>query len=133
MLTWRPDAARLRIELRQATASAATAYRTIKDAATAYLEAQVQLVVSAHSARDGGLAVTELDTSWLTITPEEAVIEARVDSLDAETRSEHLNGEVGKIMAALLSNGYEPHLRVEDIRVEGGGKPAAWTPGDARA
>jgi hypothetical protein len=74
--------------------------------------------------------VTELDTSWLTITPEEAVIQARVDELDDATRGEKLNDQVVKILDALRANGYEPHLRMEDVTSGGGGDIPVWTPGD---
>ena len=80
---------------------------------------------------EAGLSVTELHTSWLTVIPEEAVIQARVDSDDEETRSEKLNGEVVKILAALRANGYEPHLRVQDVTVGGGGDLPEWTPDEA--
>ena len=80
---------------------------------------------------EAGLSVTELHTSWLTVIPEEAVIQARVDSDDEEARSEKLNGEVVKILAALRANGYEPHLRVEDVTVGGGSDLPEWTPDEA--
>ena len=132
-LTWQPDAERRRIGLQQAAATAASTYTALKDAATAYLEAQIELVVMAHEAREAGLAVTELDTSWLTVMAEEAVIEARVDSEDAATRSGHLNDEAGKILTALRANGYQPHLSIDDVTTEGGGNFPGSLPGDARA
>jgi hypothetical protein len=79
-----------------------------------------------RQAHDAGLTVTELYTSWLTVLPEEAVIEARVDA-DHET-AEQLNDEVVKILDALRSNGYEPTLRIEDIEYGGGGPLPARTP-----
>ena len=85
--------------------------------------AQYQLAFAAREAHDAGLTVTELHTSWLTVPPEEAVIEARVDSEDEATRSEKLNDAVVKILDAIRSNGYEPTLRIEDIEHEGGSGP----------
>ena len=74
--------------------------------------------------------MTELYTSWLSVLPEEAVIEARVDA--GHEMDEQLNDEVVKILAALRSNGYEPTLRIEDIEYSGGtGQLPAWTPPDA--
>jgi transcriptional regulator with XRE-family HTH domain len=130
-LTLRPDTARHLIDLQDATAHASATWHRIKDAATDYLEAQLNLLIAAYEAREAGLSVTELHTSWLTVIPEEAVIQARVDSDDEETRSEKLNGEVVKILAALRANGYEPHLRVEDVTVGGGGDLPEWTPDEA--
>ena len=76
---------------------------------------------------EAGLSVTELHTSWLTVIPEEAVIQARVTPM-MRSAPEKLNGEVVKILAALRANGYEPHLRVQDVTVGGGGDLPEWTP-----
>jgi transcriptional regulator with XRE-family HTH domain len=114
-LTREPDATRYTIQLEQASANASRAYYAVKEAAAAYLEAQIQLVYAAREARDAGHAVTELHTSWLTSPPEEAVIEARVEAGHEEARSEQLNDGVTKILGALRSSGYEPVLRIEDI------------------
>jgi uncharacterized protein YggE len=87
------------------------------DTAADYLEAQVGLVVAAREAQDAGLAVTELYTSWLDTPPEEAVIQARVETDQEAERSEQVNNAVNKILDALRSNGYEPALRIEDVEV----------------
>ena len=86
-LTLRPHTARHLIDLQDATAHASATWHRIKDAATDYLEAQLNLLIAAYEAREAGLSVTELHTSWLTVIPEEAVIQARVDSDDEEARS----------------------------------------------
>jgi transcriptional regulator with XRE-family HTH domain len=127
-LTFQPDAASHLISLQQAKAHAGASWHAIKDAATSYLKAQIDLVFTARAAHDAGITVTELDTAWLRTTPEEAVIQARVDTLDEETRLEKLNSEVTKILDALRASGYEPHLRPEDITVGGGGDIPVWTP-----
>ena len=128
-LTRKPDATRHTIQLEHAKREAAAAYDRVKEAAAAYLETQVQLVFAARQAHDAGLAVTELYTSWLTVPPEEAVIEARVDAGHETAHSEQLNDAVVKILDALRSNGYEPTLRIENIEYHGGGgPPPAWTP-----
>jgi hypothetical protein len=120
---------RYTIQLEQASASASRAYYTVKEAAAAYLEAQVQLVYAAREAHDAGHAVSQLHTSWLTNPPEEAVIEARVEAGHEEARSEQLNDAVTKILAAIRSNGYKPALRIEDVEYHGGGGSLpAWTP-----
>ena len=127
-LTLQPDAASHLLMLQQARAHAGATWHAIKDTAAAYLKAQVDLVFTARLAHDAGLVVTELDTAWLRTTPEEAVIQARVDTLDEETRSEKLNSEVTKILDALRASGYEPHLRPEDITTGGGGGIPVWIP-----
>ncbi|SRR5216683_17851 len=127
-LTRAPDATRYTIQLERTSGNAADAYRAVKEAAAAYLEAQVQLVYAARQAHDAGLAVTELHTSWLTTAPEEAVIEARVEAGHETAHSEQLNDAVVKILDALRSNGYEPTLRIEDITYHGGSPLPAWTP-----
>lgn len=76
-------------------------------AAASELEAQVDLVVAAREAHDAGLTVTELHTSWLDTPPEEAVIQARVETDHEEARSEQVNDAVNKILDALRSNGYD--------------------------
>ena len=127
-LTFRPDTARHLIDLQEAGSRAGAIWHELKDAATEYLEAQFHLLVAAYEAREAGIKVTELETAWLTTTPEEAVIQARVDSEDEATRSEKLNSEVVKVLDALRDNGYEPHLRVEDVTTGGGGDAPEWIP-----
>jgi hypothetical protein len=90
-------------------------------AAANYLDAQLELVVTARLADDAGLAVTELHTSWLETPPEEAVIQARVEADQEEARSEQVNDAVNMIMEALRGHGYKPALRVKDVEVHGGG------------
>jgi hypothetical protein len=58
----RPD---IRSQLNQANRKAQHAYQALKEAASAYLDAQVELVVAARQAHGAGLAVTKLHTSWL--------------------------------------------------------------------
>ena len=128
VLTREPDAARHTIQLDRANRNASDAYRAVKEAAAAYLEAQIELAVAAREAHDAGLTVTELHTSWLTSPPEEAVIEARVEEEHEAASEEPLNDEVVKVLDALRSNGYEPILRIEDITSEGGDPPPGWSP-----
>jgi transcriptional regulator with XRE-family HTH domain len=128
-LTSEPGIAGRRARMRQAALSAHDAYRAVKAAAAAYIEAQFEVAVAAREAHDAGVTVTELDTSWLTTPPEEAVIQARIEGDQEDAQAEHVNDEVGKVLAALRTAGYEPALRFEDVEiVGGGGHPAVWAP-----
>ena len=118
-LTSEPGQARQRVQLDQANRNAHDAYGVLKEAAGAYLHAQLELVVAAYEARAAGLTVTELHTSWLATPPEEAVIQARVEADQEEARSEQVNDAVNTIMDALRSNGYDPAVRIEDVQVHG--------------
>ena len=118
-LTHKPEAARHQVQLEQADRKAHHAYETLKEAAAGYLEAQFEVLVTAREAQDAGLTVTELHTSWLDPPPEEAVIQARVETDQEAARSEQVNNAVNKILDALRSNGYEPALRIEDVEVHG--------------
>jgi transcriptional regulator with XRE-family HTH domain len=120
-LTSEPGEARHRAELRQANRNAHDAYEELKAAAAAYIEAQIELVVLARSAHDDGITVTELDTSWLSTPPEEAVIQARIEGDQEAALGWQVNEEVGKVLDALRTSGYEPSLRIEDVEVSGGG------------
>jgi transcriptional regulator with XRE-family HTH domain len=130
-LTYEPDVTRHEIQLEDAKSAAYTAYHALKEAAAAYLEAQIDLVFVAHQARDAGLVVTELDTSWLTTPPEQAVFESRIEARHEEELGDHLIDELDKINNALRASGYEPNLRVEDIKSVQGGAVLVWAPDDA--
>src|SRR3954451_2326145 len=130
-LTREPDATRYTIQLKAASTKAYDAYRALKEAAAAYLEAQIEVAFAAREAYDAGLTVTELDTGWLTTLPEEAVIEARVAAEHEAARFEQENDAVSKILDALLGSGYEPVMSIEDVESGGGGPLPAWTPGEA--
>lgn len=127
-LAQEPDSARHTTQLTRAGEKAYDAYGAIKAATADYLKAQVELVFAARAAYDAGLRVTELDTSWLTLPPERAVLEARVDLDTEDERRDHLYDEVNKIVSALRGSGYEPFLRPEDVTFGGGGPLPLWTP-----
>jgi hypothetical protein len=127
-LTYRPEATDHLARLRAEATRAGTAYEAVRDAAAAYLEAQLGLAVTARTAHDAGLPVATFDTTWLTVTPEEAVIEARAGA----PGDQDFNDQVDKVLAALRSAGYQPLLSIEDVTYEGGGD-GAWTPGDPQA
>ena len=128
-LTSEPGTAGHRAQMRQAVTRAYDAYGTLKAAAADYIEAQYEVLVAARHAHDDGVTVTELDTSWLSTPPEEAVIQARIETYRADAEVDHVSDEVGKVLAALRTAGYEPLLRIEDIEITGGGgSPRTWTP-----
>src|SRR5262245_21922258 len=79
-LTSEPGAARHRARMQQANHLAHGAYQALKAAAVAYIEAQFEVAAAAREAHDDGVIVTELDISWLSIPPEEAVIQARIET-----------------------------------------------------
>jgi transcriptional regulator with XRE-family HTH domain len=120
-LTTEPGVAQHRAGLRQATRKAYEAYGTLKEAAAAYIEAQIDLVVLARVAHDDGLTLTELDTSWLDVPAEEAVIQARIETYREDDQRQQVDDEVRKVLDALRTAGYEPSLRIEDVQVQGGG------------
>jgi hypothetical protein len=95
------------------------------------------VVFAAREAHDNGITVTELDTSWLSIPPEEAIIQARIETYQEDAQAEQIAGEVGKVLGALRAAGYEPVMRIEDIEITGGepllaqapAQPAPYKPG----
>jgi transcriptional regulator with XRE-family HTH domain len=127
-LTVEPGTAKHRARMQQANQFARGAYDALKAAAAAYIGAQLELVFAAREAHDDGLTVTELDTSWLSTPPEEAVIQARIETDQEEAQAEQVSDQLDKVLAALRTAGYEPVLRIEDIvEHEGGGSPRVWT------
>ena len=115
-----PAAGRHHAQLRHAHRKAHDAYQTLKEAAAAYIEAQIELVVAARAAQDDGVTVAELDTSWLSVLAEEAIIEARIEIHQEDAQSEQIADEVTKVREALRTAGYEPALRIEDVEWSGG-------------
>jgi transcriptional regulator with XRE-family HTH domain len=107
-LTAEPDVSRHHAELAAANRSAHHAYAAIKEAATTYLRAQIDLSLTIRLAQDAGLAVTEPHDSWLDIPAERAVIEARVESGQEEDILVRQVEKVNAILAALREHGYEP-------------------------
>jgi transcriptional regulator with XRE-family HTH domain len=127
-LTSEPGAARHHVRLQQANRNAYDAYGALKEAAAAYLQTQIELAFAAREAHDGGLAVTEMHTSWLGIPAEQAAIEARIEADQEEAQARQVDDAVGKVLDALRTVGYEPALRIEDIQYEGGGPLPVSTP-----
>lgn len=124
-----PGVAGHRARMRSAVRGAQDAYGTLKAAAAAYLEAQFEVAVAARQAHDDGVTVTELDTSWLSTPPEEAVIQARVETYQEDAQAEQIDGEVDKVLDALRATGWEPVLRIEDVKYVGAtAHLAVWTP-----
>lgn len=116
-LTRTPHVFRHDAQLQAAHRRAGAAYAAVKAATAQFLWAQGEVAVAAHEAREAGVAVNQLWTSWLTEPAERAVIEARVEFEQEDTHREQLAKTVDTIMAALRANGYEPTLSVDDIHV----------------
>lgn len=130
-LTYKPETTKHSIQLQDANGAAYAAYHAVKAAAADYLRAQVDLVFVAREAYDAGFPVTEVHTSWLTTSPEQAVFESRIEVRHEEELGDHRFEEVNKILGALRSSGYEPNLRIEDVSVHEGGSIPPWKPGNA--
>jgi transcriptional regulator with XRE-family HTH domain len=128
-LTSQPDATFHMIRLDHAKTRAYDTYHALKEAAAAYLRAQIDLVVMAHDAHEAGVAVTELHTHWLDTLAEEAVIEARAEAEYDAVHSEQVSDDVGKVVDALRSSGYKPVWRIEDVEFHRGPLPAG-APGE---
>jgi transcriptional regulator with XRE-family HTH domain len=126
--TREPGGTRHRARLRKANRQAYGAYQALKEAAAAYIEVQIELAFAAYEAHNDGVTLTELDTTWLDMPPEEAAIEARIAADEAAGQSQNVAEAVGKVRDALRAAGYEPTLRIEDIKVGGGGPLPVWTP-----
>ena len=120
-LTVNPDFARHDARMAQAHREAAAAYRRLNQAAAAYLEAQIQLLYEVHNAREAGVAPRLLHTAYLDTPPEEAVIEARVDSAHEDFHAGQKVESVVKVLDALRAAGYKGTLSLEDIKVDDGG------------
>lgn len=127
-LTRRPETGKHLLNLKQANNRAYVAWHQVKVAASEYIDAQYDLVIAAHDARKAGIVVAEWQVTWLTVTPEEAVIDARLEEADEAERAEKLGARRDKILAALRASGYEPHLRVGDVTVGAGAPSPAWEP-----
>lgn len=128
-LTAEPKASRHSARLQAYNRRAADAYEALKDAAEAYLTAQLDLLFVAREAHDAGVTVLELWTSWLDIPPERAVIETRYEEAQEDKAAEQTNQAVNQVMQALQDHGYEPKLpRAEDLEIEGDGQLPVWKP-----
>ncbi|MBW0091808.1 helix-turn-helix transcriptional regulator [Pseudonocardia sp. KRD-184] len=107
-LTRSPHAFRRDAQLQAAHRYAGVAYAAIKDATAEFLRAQAEVAVAAHEAREAGVAVNSLWTSWLEEPAERAVIEARIAYDREDAIHQDLHGTVSTIMAAIRASGYEP-------------------------
>lgn len=118
-LTEEPETSRHHAELTQANRRALQTHSALKAAATAFLEAQLHVSLAVRTARDAGIAVSQLHTSWLDIPAEQAVVEARVEFASQDESRQREFEEVTAIMATLREHGHAPPLP-EDWVVEGG-------------
>jgi transcriptional regulator with XRE-family HTH domain len=125
-LTAEPERTRHDARVQTAHRRAARTYDAVKAAAVEFLEAQDAVAVLAHEAREEGVPVAELWTSWLTVPLERAVIEARVEYSQEDAIREQLNHAVDQILAALRVGGYEAIIDLDAIQVVPAGRtPAA--------
>jgi transcriptional regulator with XRE-family HTH domain len=103
-----PEVTRHQADLTAASRRVSAAHDVLKEAAKAYLQEQINLSYSVRAAQDAGIAVNEVQTSWLDIPAERVVIEARVASDHEEEVLKQQDDTVNAIMEALREHGYEP-------------------------
>ncbi len=120
-LTLDPVEANYQARLEQAHRDAADSYRQLKVATTAYLEAQIEVAIAVREARDAGVSVRSLWTTWLKTPPERAVLEARIEEQEHDAMLERIDDAVGQIIEALHDRGFETIL--DPAAIEHGGGP----------
>lgn len=108
-LTADPEVNRHHADLSAANHKTYEAYFMLKEAAAAFLSAQIELSFVARTAQDAGLTVSELYTSWLDVPAEKAIIDARVDWAHHDDDQMRDEAEVAAVLAALREHGYAPH------------------------
>lgn len=128
-LTRSPHAFRRDAQLQAAHRRAGAAFAAIKDAAADFLRAQDEVAVVAHEAREAGVAVNSLWTSWLGELAERAVIEARIAYDREDAIHQDLHDTVSTIMAAIRASGYEPVINLDEMKTVGTDSPASTTHG----
>lgn len=128
-LTRSPHAFRRDAQLQAAHRHAGAAFAAIKDAAAEFLRAQDEVAVVAHEAREAGVAVNSLWTSWLGELAERAVIEARIAYDREDAIHQDLHDTVSTIMAAIRASGYEPVINLDEMKTVGTDSPASTTHG----
>lgn len=111
-----PESSRREARLDTLHRQAGTAYETLKAAAAAYLEVQINLAFAVREARDAEIPVHVVWTSWLDTPPERAVIEARVEGDQEEEAGQRVDAAVDQVLQALRDRGYQPQVRPEDIQ-----------------
>jgi transcriptional regulator with XRE-family HTH domain len=119
-LTGEPGTTRYLVQLDQANHRAYKAYTALKEAAEAYLEAQLNVLFAAQTAHEAGLTITERHAPWLTTPPEEVVIETRAERAHEADYEDQVNADVNQVLNALHSSGYKPVLEIGDITLEQG-------------
>ncbi len=127
-LTLDPASANHQARLEHAHRMAAESYLQIKTATTAYLEAQIEVAFATREARDAGVPVGLLWTSWLETPAERAVLEARIEEQEHDSMLERIDDAVRQIIEALRDRGFEAILDPAAIEYEDGPPPQTTAP-----
>lgn len=104
-----PDTNRHVADLHAAARATAAAYEQLKQAATAYFETQIGVMVALRMATDAGLRGPLIEDGWgdWADTPaERAVIEARIDWDRQDTLLDDRESHLEAIMQALREHGH---------------------------
>lgn len=99
--------------------TAAVAYEAIKTATAKYLRAQLELAAAAHVAQEAGVAVHEVRTSWLQVSAEQAVLEARVEWTRKTNSPSSCTTPSTPSSPHRASTGYDPTFNLDDIKTAG--------------
>jgi len=71
-------------------------------------------------------------TSRLSTPPEEAVIQARIETCREDAHAQEIHDEVGKVLDALRTADWKPALRIEDIELTRAGPSPGGIPSIGR-
>lgn len=110
-LTREPETNRHVAELHAAARATHAAYEQLKQAATAYLETQIDVVFALRMATDAGLRGPLIEggwSAWADTPAERAVIEARIDWDRQDTLLDDRETHIEAIMQALREHGHTP-------------------------
>lgn len=99
---------------------AGKAYHALKAAASAYLQAQIEVAGCAYELRAAGAKVADLWISYLDLPAERAVIEARIEHERQDQIGIQLSDAVEQVMQALRDGGIDPVIDIDAITETGG-------------
>jgi transcriptional regulator with XRE-family HTH domain len=127
-LTADPATTRHDARVQAAHFRAGQAYQALKAAAAAYLQAQYEVAVTAHEARESGVNVAELWTNWLGVPGERAVIESRIEDAQEDAVRDQLGAAVEQVMQALRDRGFEAIIDLDEVKTIPAGDAATSSP-----